>query len=446
MLQRALAAHGLSSLGRSEARVLPALDALLATLARLIGLDAPPYPTQAEMTAGERAIEHGCAVIFGPAERHPKSRILVTLPAEAEEDSELIERLMAAGMNCARINCGHDDAAIWARMIANIRKAEAKLGRRCPVLMDLCGPKCRISRVMGSKNPRLYRGDRLYVVRDAREAKKGEISVTINFPHLVEQLSIGDQLSIDDGVALARVRSVSAGEAEVEICAARSKGIALKTDKGINLPSSCRGLPVLTTKDFKDLDFIALNADLVGFSFVQRPDDIELLQEHLAIRRKGLSPQTLVLKIETPEAVKNLPRLILQSAARNPTAVMIARGDLAVEIGFARLSEIQEEILWLCEAAHSPVIWATEVLSRFVKEGVMSRPETTDAAVSQQADCVMLNKGPHLAEAVAFLDGILRRMDRHQAKKSARLSALGSWDGPQCLQDVQRSPVNEPAL
>ena len=176
----------------------------------------------------------------------------------------------------------------------------------------------------------------------------------------------------------------------------------LKTDKGLNFPSTEIELPPLTPKDFRDLDFVAVHADLVGFSFVQRIQDIELLQDHLAARRQGLPPQAIILKIETPLAIRNLPRLILQSIAHNPTGVMIARGDLAVEIGFARLSEMQEEILWLCEAAHTPVIWATQVLDQFVRDGIASRSEMTDAAMAQGAECVMLNKGPNLAEGVCF--------------------------------------------
>ena len=107
---------------------------------------------------------------------------------------------------------------------------------------------------------------------------------------------------------------------------------------------------------------------------------------------------------------------------------MIARGDLAVELGFARLSEMQEEILWLCESAHIPVIWATEVLSNFIKEGVMNRAEATDAAMSQRADCVMINKGAYAVEAICFLADILKRMDRHHTKKFARFTPLHAWD------------------
>ena len=144
------------------------------------------------------------------------------------------------------------------------------------------------------------------------------------------------------------------GRAEIEVYAAREKGVRLKPGKGVNFPSTELDLPPLTSKDFRDLDFIAEHADLIGYSFVQRVDDIELLQDHLVARAPKREPPGLVLKIETPLAVRNLPSLILQSSAHNPTAVMIARGDLAVELGFARLTEMQEEILWLCEAAHTP--------------------------------------------------------------------------------------------
>jgi pyruvate kinase len=106
---------------------------------------------------------------------------------------------------------------------------------------------------------------------------------------------------------------------------------------------------------------------------------------------------------------------------------MIARGDLAVECGFERLAEVQEEILWACEAAHLPVIWATQVLETEARTGRPSRAEVTDAAMGVRADCVMLNKGPHIVQAMRSLDDILRRMQQHQAKKRSLLRALKSW-------------------
>jgi pyruvate kinase len=133
-------------------------------------------------------------------------------------------------------------------------------------------------------------------------------------------------------------------------------------------------------------------------------------------------------KIETSAAVRSLPELIVQGAGHQPFAVMIARGDLAIELGYQRLAEMQEEILWLCEAAHVPVVWATEVLDRLARKGTPTRAEITDAAMAERAECVMLNKGPHILAAVASLDDLLTRMQAHQSKKTPQLRALRSWE------------------
>jgi pyruvate kinase len=146
------------------------------------------------------------------------------------------------------------------------------------------------------------------------------------------------------------------------------------------------------------------------------------LQSHL--EKLGGRPQGIILKIETRRGFEQLPRLLL-AAMRSPrVGVMIARGDLAVECGYERLAELQEEILWICEAAHVPVIWATQVLEGLAKEGCPSRAEITDAAMSERAECVMLNKGPHIGRAVSVLDNILRRMQDHQNKKRSMLRPL----------------------
>ena len=427
-IQYRLAARGLSSLGRSEAKVEPALDAVTATLRRLNGEMDAPYPPPELFRAAAAELEAEAERLFGHRPKGaPRVRVMATLPPEAATQPELADNLIAAGMDCARINCAHDDADAWARMIANVREAAGRLERPCKVLMDIAGPKCRIQTVKAPPKARLMRGDRAVLLGELSEDAKDLIAFALNFPELVDQLESGSEVFIDDGKAAARVVRKSAGRAEIEVYAAREKGVRLKPGKGINFPSTEIELPPLTSKDFRDLDFIAEHADLVGFSFVQRTDDVELLQDHLVARAPKRAPHGLVLKIETPLAVKNLPQLILQSAAHNPTAVMIARGDLAVELGFARLTELQEEILWLCEAAHTPVVWATQVLDNYVRDGIASRAEMTDAAMAQGADCVMLNKGPYLAEGVAFLRDVLARMDRHFAKKFARFTPLKAW-------------------
>lgn len=153
-----------------------------------------------------------------------------------------------------------------------------------------------------------------------------------------------------------------------------------------------------------------------------------LLQQELHSRLGDRAyDMAIIAKVETPAAVRHLPELIVHAAGKQPFGVMIARGDLAVEIGYQRLAEIQEEILWLCEAPHVPVIWATQVLETLVKTGTPSRAEMTDAAMAERAECVMLNKGAYLTAAVKILDDVLTRMQAHQVKKTPQLRALKSW-------------------
>jgi pyruvate kinase len=164
------------------------------------------------------------------------------------------------------------------------------------------------------------------------------------------------------------------------------------------------------------------HADIIGFSFVRTAADLDALAQALA--QRGRPDIGIIAKIETRAAVRNLPEIIIHGAGSHPFGVMVARGDLAVEIGYERMAEIQEEILWLCEAAHVPVIWATQVLEGLVKRGRPSRAEISDAAMSVRAECVMLNKGPYLVRALSVLDDLVARMQHHQRKKTAQFRAL----------------------
>jgi pyruvate kinase len=175
-------------------------------------------------------------------------------------------------------------------------------------------------------------------------------------------------------------------------------------------------------KDFEDLVFVAEHADLVGLSFAESPEGIEQLSA--ALRARTDRQIGIVLKIETRRGFERLPQLLLAAMRNYPVGVMIARGDLAVECGYERLAEIQEEMLWLCEAAHLPVIWATQVLDQLTRTGQPSRAEITDAAMSGRAECVMLNKGPHVLDAVRALGDILARMQAHQQKKRSLFRKL----------------------
>ncbi|MDM7323017.1 MAG: pyruvate kinase, partial [Gammaproteobacteria bacterium] len=207
---------------------------------------------------------------------------------------------------------------------------------------------------------------------------------------------------------------------------AAPEGSRLREEKGINFPDTDFHTTALTNKDLADLEILAPHVDMVALSFLRTPKDVIDLQKQL--ERLGASQLGIVLKIENRQAFENLPSILLAGLRSPRLGVMVARGDLAVEMGFERLSEVQEEILWLCEAAHVPVIWATQILESLAKNGAPSRPEVTDAAMSIRAECAMLNKGPHIIEAVRFLSGVLSRMEGHYSKRMAMRRRLAIAD------------------
>ena len=243
-----------------------------------------------------------------------------------------------------------------------------------------------------------------------------------SFSSLIEKLEVGQPVWIDDGKLGAIVEAVTGQGALLRVTVAKASGVRIQSDKGINFPEAEFNLPPLTQKDLTDLDFISVHADLVGFSFVETLAEMDHLMSELAKRNASELP--IIAKIETNRAVKNLPDIILGTIGRHNLGIMIARGDLAVELGSVRLAEIQEELLWLCEAAHVPVIWATQVLESIAKKGARSRPEFTDAAMAVRAECVMLNKGPYILDAIEALVNVMIRMHEHQRKKFSRLRAL----------------------
>lgn len=236
----------------------------------------------------------------------------------------------------------------------------------------------------------------------------------------------GQRILFDDGKISGVITEVAAGQLTIDVVSAGVDGVKLRPEKGINLPDTHLDMPSLTEEDREALRFVVEHADIVNYSFVRDQHDVaDLLDTVEALGRDDLA---VVLKIETVEAFRNLPQILLEAMRWREVGVMIARGDLAVEAGFERLAEVQEEILWLCEAAHVPVIWATQVLESLAKEGLATRAEVTDAAMSMRAECVMLNKGPFIVEAIGFLHDVLQRMQEHVSKKQTLLRKLRSWD------------------
>jgi len=255
--------------------------------------------------------------------------------------------------------------------------------------------------------------------------KNGEIiqhsRISCTLPQVFKDVIPGEPILFDDGKIEGVIREVSDEELKIEITFAKEGGSKLRADKGINLPNSDLSVSGLTEKDLKDLPFIAENADAVDYSFVNNPDDVEEIQEILSQMNPDLG---IVLKIETKKGFQNLPEILLTAMRSYPIGVMIARGDLAIECGWKHMAKIQQEIIRICEAAHIPDIWATQVLENLAKKGMPSRAEITDAATSQQAECVMLNKGPHIIDAIKMLDSILRSTEGYQEKRAPLLPEL----------------------
>jgi pyruvate kinase len=253
-------------------------------------------------------------------------------------------------------------------------------------------------------------------------------SIGCTLPEVFAYVHPGERVLLDDGKISTVVTEASALRLIVRVTRAGQEGTRLRADKGMNFPDTSLHLPALTDADVENLKFIVQHADIVSYSFVHRPEDVRQLNDHLV--RLGKPDLGVILKIENRQAFENLPLLLLEAMrCCHATGVMIARGDLAVECGWERLVEVQEEILWMTEAAHMPVVWATQVLEGMAKNGMPTRAEITDAGVGARAECVMLNKGPNIVETVRILHDILLRMQQHQIKKRSTFRRLRMAQG-----------------
>ena len=277
----------------------------------------------------------------------------------------------------------------------------------------------------------LKTGDHLRLHLEEKEGRNasmldGELlpaSISCAIPELYASAKAGEKILLDDGTIEGVIESVNPEDLLIKLTHTKPQGSKLKADKGINLPETNLNLSGLTEKDKKDLDFVAHHADIVNMSFVNEPQDVEDLLT--ALEKQGVRDKIgIVLKIETRKGYANLPSILITAMQTYPLGVMIARGDLAVECGWVQLAEVQEEILRICEAAHVPIVWATQVLEGLAKTGLPSRAEITDAAMSQRAECVMLNKGPFILDAINTLDQILRNMQDIHMKKAPMLAGL----------------------
>lgn len=576
-LQNSLHDLGVTSLTTVETftrgRLELALNALLALAGRTSDIDVARIIADDERA--DVALDSNATELFGQERADVTSHIMVTLPAEAADDAELVESFAAAGMDLARINCAHDGPEQWIRMIDNVNAAAEKAGRRIFVSMDLAGPKLRTGDI--EPGPRVGRArvvrddagtviskskiwltprldehpkpapndlpgrpalpleadqgwleqlqlDDVITLHDSRSAKRhftvvridtdadGEVEavlaegeknawiaegthlrsnyevtraggvpptvqklrfhtgdefiltsreeittiprtndeiprVSCSLPSAVAALKPGDPVLFDDGALGAEVVEVSETsssedshvDARLRVQRTKPNGQPLAAHKGINLPNTDLPLNSLTDEDIEHLRFVVEHADIAAVSFIRTQEDAEyvykvldeIAAEHEAAGREDLASRArdlgVVLKIETIPAFQNLPGIIIASMKRAKSGLMIARGDLAVELGFDRMGEVPGQILTLAQAAGVPTILGTQVLENMAKAGLPSRAEITDAAFALRAECVMLNKGPHITEAIAILNNLARKMGRSQRKSRIMLRKIRSW-------------------
>lgn len=261
-------------------------------------------------------------------------------------------------------------------------------------------------------------------VRRLPDGSQGEAAhIGCTLPEIFDAVKPGQPILFDDGKIGGKIEQVGERRFLVRITQAAAQGSKLKSGKGINLPRTRLPISGLTPKDRQDLAFIAQNADIVNFSFVNSAKDVEELLE--AMEQLGVRNQlSIILKIETQQAFDHLYD-ILMAAMRIPSVgVMIARGDLAIETGWPNIGWVQKEILLMCSAARIPVVWATQVLETLAKKGIPSRSEITDVATSIKSECVMLNKGPYILQAISLLRQILVDMELFDEKHERMMPKL----------------------
>lgn len=430
-IQNALIPWGLSSLGRLESKTLSTLESLLATLADLSdSTEDFKHPPLEEFRDGRKRLEKNTEEIFGPKAKDYETRIMVTLATESAHDYKFVEDLVENGMNVARINCSHDNEKIWQKMVNNVKKASTKLNKEVKVQFDICGPKIRVDWVWTrEKKPKVSKGDLIQIVREIPKLEeinsKAKVVLGTTVPQVFDSLKVGDRVRIDDGIVEADVEEIYENGAFLGVENVNGESIRIKSEKGLNFPDTDFNIDILSEKDLEDLKIVSKWADIICFSFIRSKEDIFIIQDELQkTLGDDMKEKSVMAKIETLSGVENVAEIILAGASKNPFSIMIARGDLAVEVGYIRLAELQQEISWVCEAANIPVVWATEVFANLVENGIPTRAEITDVVEGSLAECIMLNKGEFLNEALKMLVDILKNVEIHQYKKTPQLRAL----------------------
>lgn len=346
-----------------------------------------------------------------------RTKIIATI-GPATESPEMIENLVAAGLDIARINMSHANAEQARTIATRIRAAAQKLDRRVGLLMDLQGPAIRTGDLPTALN--LKPGER-FALTVRGEKSEEQHSVDVNYDHLVEDISVGDIVLVDNGNIRLKVLEKHRNQLTCEVL---TEGV-LGSRRHINLPGVRVNLPALTDKDIKDVELgIEIGVDFIAMSFVREPQDVLRLKAILDYRK---APQKVVAKLEDQEGIRNLSAII--DAA---DGIMVARGDLGIELPYEELPIIQRKIVKHCILRGKPVIVATHMLESMISSPSPTRAEITDVsnAVFEQADAIMLSGetsvGHYPVACLEIMERIARRVERSGGANYADKAVLDS--------------------
>ncbi|HEY4511385.1 MAG TPA: pyruvate kinase [Candidatus Paceibacterota bacterium] len=339
---------------------------------------------------------------FGPAK---KTKIVCTIGPVTSSEEKLGE-LLKEGMNVMRLNFSHGDFAEHQVKVDNLKKATAKTGIPCATLQDLGGPKIRIGEFEKGAIT-LKEGQTFTLTTD--KIVGNEERVSVNYEPLPKEVKVGGYILLHDGKKKLQVTAIKGKEVVTKVVA----GGEIKSRRGVNLPGAYLSISSLTTKDKSDLEFgIKNNVDFVAFSFVRRASDVHELRGIL--QKAGMKDTKIIAKIEDVEGLENFDELLTVV-----DGVMVARGDLAIEIGAENVPMNQKMMIKKCNQAGKIVITATHMLESMIKNPVPTRAEVSDIAnaVLDGTDAIMLSEettlGDYPVEAVKVMTTVVQKIETH---------------------------------
>ncbi len=360
-----------------------------------------------------------------------RAKIVATL-GPASSDPETIQKLFEVGVDVARLNFSHGELEGHAAVLDRVRAASRRISRAVAVLQDLQGPKIRTGPLKAGKVGVLLEAGRELVITTEHEVVGDETLVSTTYSHLAEDVRPGDRLLVDDGLLELRVLKTDGVRARCEVV----EGGVLREHKGINLPGVALRAEAMSEKDRRDLAFgLVHGIDYVALSFVRTPADIAACRAEME-RFGRVVP--IIAKIEKPEALDHIDAIIAEA-----DGIMVARGDLGVEIQPERVPTLQKQILRKANAAGKPVIVATQMLESMIEHPRPTRAEASDVAnaIWDGADAVMLSgesaSGRFPLQAVQMMDRIVREAEEHGALGT--MPAPDLWAGPGPLNAVVAS-------